>query len=328
MKDLPLPIDKPNLKQRPTCELSTFLTPLPTVFFVCHTGIPKVDPANWRLSITGMVESEVHLSLQDIAAMPQVEVMAFHECCGNPWEPTQPVRRVSNVVWGGVRLYDVLKQAGIKTDALFLWSHGADTGDYYDIKNPGYVKDLPIAEIYRNEVILATHMNGETLPERHGGPLRLIVPGYYGTNSTKWLVQLEVRDTRSPGYFTTVMYNDRIMKDGIETIKPLWRIAPNSIIVSPAAEDRPPCATQVISGWTWGADTIVQLEVSTDDGASWQKAILDEREDRSWQRFEFEWTPPCPGRYQLRCRATDCTGLSQPDAGVRNATFLTEVTVD
>lgn len=203
-------VDQPRLKQAPVRALRDFETPSDTVFCLNHMGVPVIDRARWTVAISGLVTREVTLSLDDLRAMPQHEICAFHECAGNPFHPTVPVRRVANVRWRGVPLRRVLAQIDVRADAQFVWSAGADGGDYHGIHIPSYVKDLPFAEVSRDDVMLALQMNGEDLDDARGGPVRLVVPGYYGTNSTKWLVALQLQAARSPGFFTTVIYNIRM----------------------------------------------------------------------------------------------------------------------
>jgi len=316
------------LKQPAVDALTEFRTPLDKVFFVYHMGVPGLDAATWRLSIGGLVERAVSLSMADLAAFEPVEVTAFHECAGSPLRPTEPVRRVANVTWRGVRLADVLRRAGVRPDARYLWSYGADHGVFGGVESPCYLKDLPIAETERPDVLLATHINGEKLSDEHGAPVRLVVPGYYGTNSTKWLVRLEPREIRAPGHFTTALYNDRIMLDGRATTRPVWRVAPHAVIVAPAASARLSRRAQQISGWAWGAREIAQVEVSTDGGARWRTALLSPRQQHAWQGFSYDWTPDASGAVELCCRATDRSGEGQPEHGARNAVFRLAVDVE
>lgn len=316
-----------DLKQPPVRELTDFRTPLAKVFSVHHMGIPRIELAAWRLVVAGLVEREIALSLADLETLPQTEVAAFHECAGSPLRPTEPVRRVANVLWRGVRLGAVLERAGIRPEATYLWSYGLDHGEFDGVESPCYLKDLPIAETRRDDVLLATHINGERLPDLHGGPVRLVVPGFYGTNSTKWLARLEARDIRSPGYFTTVLYNDRLVANGRKTVRPVWTVAPHSIVVAPAAGAGPPQTAQRVWGWAWGAEEIARVEVSSDGGSSWENAHLASREGHSWQRFKWDWTPSRPGPHTLCCRATDRAGGRQPDSGARNEIFRLTVSV-
>jgi len=321
-------VDLPNLSQPPLRELTDFLTPAENVFFLRHMAAPEIDRREWRLSIGGLVEREVVLSLGDLAAMPQTRICAVHECAGHPHYPTVPVRRVANVSWSGVRLEDVLELSGIGRTAEFIWSYGADSGDYHGVSIPAYVKDLPVSQVQGHGVLLAMRMNEEELSDKHGGPVRFVVPGYYGTNSTKWLVRLELQAARSPGYFTTAMYNDRVVANGMEQLVPVWRMAPHSVIVDPVQgavlkSDEP----LTINGWAWSADEIAKVEVSTDDGKTWSGAELGPREGYAWQRFRVSWDPGSPGLYRLRCRAVDCAGKGQPESGARNSVFSIDVTV-
>lgn len=316
-----------DLKQPPVCALTDFITPLQHAFVVYHMGVPHTDPAAWRLTIDGAVKHKLSFSLNDLAAMPQVELVAVHECAGSPLRPREPVRRVANVVWRGVRLNGLLDQAGIENGARYLWSYGCDHGAFAGVTSPCYLKDLPIAETRRDDVLLATHINGEPLADERGGPIRLVVPGFYGTNSTKWLARLEVRDIRAPGYFTTALYNDRIETEGGEVVRPVWHIAPHAIIVAPADSAVVSRAPLTIRGWAWGEQEIASVEVSTDRGAAWTPARLAPRKGREWQGFELDWTPSRPGQHVLRCRATDHSGNTQPEANARNEIFHLTITV-
>jgi DMSO/TMAO reductase YedYZ molybdopterin-dependent catalytic subunit len=316
-----------DLKQPPVRMLTDFITPLRHAFVVYHMGVPRIDRAAWRLVIGGMVEHELSLSRDDLAAMPQVEFAAVHECAGSPLRPKEPVRRVANVIWRGVRLAALLDRAGVEDGAQYLWSYGCDHGTFAGVANPCYLKDLPLAEARRDDVLLATHINGEPLPDERGGPMRLVVPGFYGTNSTKWVVRLEARDIRSPGYFTTALYNDRIETDRGEVVRPVWRLAPHAIIVVPAEGSVLTRAPLTIRGWAWGEQEIASVEVSTDGGATWAPARLASRKGREWQAFELDWVPARPGEQRLCCRATDRAGNTQPESGARNEIFRLTVTV-
>ena len=310
-------------------ELAAFKTPTEKVFVVYHMGVPVVDAKAWRISIGGLVKKPLTLALTELEAMPKVEVRAFHECAGSALNPTVPVRRIANVVWRGVQLKHVLDVAGIRAGARFVWARGADSGIYRPTGTYSdcYEKDLPFDKALADEVLLATELNGAPLSEEHGFPVRLVVPGYYGTNSVKWLTEIRVEQARAGGLFTTRLYNDRLIEDGVERTTPVWLVAPHSIIVSPAAEQSLALTPQRISGWAWGAEEIGTVEISTDGGASWMCAALDRRQDYCWQRFSCDWTPPAPGEHELACRATDRAGVVQPAGGARNEIFRIKVRV-
>lgn len=313
----------------PVHELTTFQTPSEKLFVVYHMGVPAMDAGAWQLTVGGLVKKPITLTLADLDAMSKIEVRAFHECAGNALKPTLPVRRVGNVVWRGVQLKRVLDAAGIRPDARFVWSRGADSGTYppTGTYSDSYLKDLPLAKALGEEVLLATELNGEPLSEEHGAPVRLVAPGYYGTNSVKWLTEIRLEQTRAAGFFTTKLYNDRVIENGVERATPVWSVAPHSIIVAPAPMQSLALKPQQLWGWAWSADEVSTVEISTDGGATWTPAALDKRQGYCWQRFSHDWTPPAPGEYELACRATDRAGMSQPARGARNEIFKINVRI-
>lgn len=313
----------------PAHELTAFQTPAEKLFVVYHLGVPDVDAEPWQISVGGLVKKPLTLTLPELKAMPMCEVPAFHECAGSALRPTLPVRRVCNVVWRGVRLKHVLDMAGMDKAARFLWSRGADSGVYppTGTQVDSYVKDLPLDKALKDEVLLATEVNGAPLSEAHGAPVRLVVPGYYGTNSVKWLTEIRLEQTRAPGFFTTELYNDRAIENGVERAIPVWRVAPHSIMVSPAAQQALPLKSQRIWGWAWGAEEICAVDFSSDGGLTWAPTALERRQDYCWQRFAYDWTPSAAGDYELACRATDRAGKVQPPKGARNEIFRIKVHV-
>ena len=303
--------------------LTERITADPDLFVVTHLGLADVGPATWRLDIRGLVRRPANLSLVDILAMEQHQVTSVHECAGSPLAPTEPKRRVGNVTWSGVRLTDVLDRAGLDAGAAYVWSEGLEWGAFAGLTDEAFVKDLPLAKALAPEVLLAVAMNGAPLTPERGGPVRLIVPGWYGTNSVKWLGRLTLADRRAPGPFTTRFYNDPT-PDGP---RPVWGIAPGSILVQPAP-DAPPRAGRpcTIMGWAWAETGVARVEVSGSNGEGWADAELELRDGFAWQRFTLPWMPT-PGRHRLVCRCTDARGDTQPDVGARNAVHAIEIEV-
>ena len=212
--------------------------------------------------------------------------------------------------------------AGVRADATYLWSDGADTGKFAGERVPCFRKDLPVSEIGR--ALLVTTVNGEPLPARHGGPVRLVVPGFYGTNSVKWLWRLTLADRRADGLFTTRFYNDE-MPDG--TRRPVYGLAPESIVVWPAPAARIG-RTATLRGWAWSGTPVVVVEVSIDEGATWQGAEVTGRSGREWQAWSARAAFDAPGRRKLMCRATDANGVMQPVSGARNEVHAVDVIVE
>src|SRR5499426_2565879 len=205
------------------------------VFVQCHLGVPRVERDQWSLTIDGMVERPRTLRFDELLRYPKTELTSIHQCCGSPFAPFEPKRRICNVRWSGVRLVDVLADCQPHAAAQYVWSYGADFGECSSVVIDAYVKDLPIARV-TDDVLIAYEINGSALPAENGFPARLVVPGFYGTNSVKWLTRVTVAKTRATGAFTTRWYNDPVLnaagEDSGKTV-PVWSIAPESIIVSP-----------------------------------------------------------------------------------------------
>ena len=143
----------------------------------------------------------------------------------------------------------------------------------------------------------------------------------------KWLTELRLEVTRAPGYFTTVLYNDVVVEKGVTSGRPVWEIAPQSIIVAPAAGDRIPLRHCQVWGWAWSAVPVESVEISVDGGQTWSKTELQPRDGFSWQRFAWDWMPSAKGAHQLICRATDARADVQPDRDARNAVLRLEIFV-
>lgn len=288
------------------------------LFKVWHLGIPDIDGQEWVLNIHGLVEKETQFSLAELRDLPQTTVPAFHECAGTPLNPKVPQRRVGNVRWTGVRLTDLLKIVNVKDKANFIISKGIDEGVYDNVHYSGYEKDLPLEKALDPNVLIALAINDEPLTVERGGPVRLVVPGYYGTNSTKWLTDLVLSDVRSTSAFTTKYYMDREVVDGQIKETPVWSVSPNSLIVHPqSGQSIKPEETEIF-GWAWAQDPILTVEVSTDGGETWQEAIVEPRRNMEWQRFTFSWCPESVGEYCVMTRAIDAKGNSQPLSPRRN----------
>jgi DMSO/TMAO reductase YedYZ molybdopterin-dependent catalytic subunit len=153
-------------------------------FVLCHLGVVRIESTEWSLSIDGLVERPRTLRFDDLVRYPKTEVTSVHQCCGSPFAPFEPTGRVSNVSWGGARLADVLADSRPRRTANYIWSWGSDFGEFGGVALDAHCKDLPIARA-GSDVLIAYELNGEALPAEHGFPARLVVPGFYGTNSVK-----------------------------------------------------------------------------------------------------------------------------------------------
>jgi DMSO/TMAO reductase YedYZ molybdopterin-dependent catalytic subunit len=290
---------------------------------------PRLDASTYRLGVGGEVRAPLNLSLQEILDLPKRRLQVTLECCGNSPVPeywAKQMRQVmekvtghgimSNAEWGGVSLATVLERAGVKSTAKQVVFSGADHGPDETVGDPPevtYERALPLEKALHPDTLLAYEMNGEPLPVMHGYPLRLLVPGWYGMNSIKWLVGVNVIDHTFEGFYQTQRY--MVMNgpgaDSFYTYLNEMRV--KSIITNPAPGEIVPLGTYRLAGAAWsGEQDIVRVEVSTDGGQTWEAAQLSPRTNYSWYRWELNWQPPRPGRYVLMSRATNGRGEMQP----------------
>jgi DMSO/TMAO reductase YedYZ molybdopterin-dependent catalytic subunit len=300
--------------------MTAFITPEPDLFSVWHLGIPDVPTNEWTLTLRGLVARPQTLTLAELKSLPQAEVTSVHECAGSPLRPDIPQRRAGNVRWGGVRLRELLYRGGLTGDAAYVISTGRDHGVFNGVHHDRYEKDLPLAKALDDSVLVALSVNGEPLPLRRGGPVRLVVPGFYGTNSTKWLSELRVSDRRSTAAFTTKYYMDP-PAPGSPTATPVWELAPNSCLVAPLDGQVHAGEPIEIWGWSWAAEPVTSVEVTTDGGQTWSPAHVTDRAQHEWQKFTLAWTPRSVGEHILGCRATTRSGATQPSTPRRNRIY-------
>jgi len=302
------------------------ITPVGLHYLLIHYDIPSVDPDAFRLAVDGNVGSELSLSLDDVRALPAHEVVATMECAGNgrarlaPRPISQPwlQEAVGTGRWRGARLGDVLERAGIGDGAVEVLFTGLDRG-IEGGEEQSYQRSLTVDEARRDDVLLAYELNGGSLPPQHGFPLRLLVPGWYGMTNVKWLSRITAIDEPFGGYQQAHGYHFRQTED--EQGEPVSRIFPRALMVPPGIPDfftrertvqAGPCTIQ---GRAWsGYAPIASVEISTDDGESWQPTALDASEHGpfAWRRWTFDWDAREPGRHVLSARARDESGREQP----------------
>jgi DMSO/TMAO reductase YedYZ molybdopterin-dependent catalytic subunit len=309
-------------------QLTDRVTRAEDVIVLCHFGVPRIDAADWLLPIDGLVRRPMLFTFDDIIRRPRAEIVSVHQCCGSPMKPEMPTRRVCNVTWSGVRLADLLAECEPDPAARYVWSSGADYGVFEGDECDAFVKDLPIDRVAA-DVLVAYEMNGAPLRPEHGYPVRLVVPGYYGTNNVKWLTRLTLADARPGGPFTTRWYNDPVRDAAGQPTRvrvPVRSIAPESVIVSPSPEQTLRAGETVeIWGWAWADGGVAALEVSADGGSSFMPATLEPPAGRAWQRFTAPWIPERNGKHELWSRATAAGGQGQPRNGARNSIYRVAV---
>jgi DMSO/TMAO reductase YedYZ molybdopterin-dependent catalytic subunit len=306
------------------------VTRIEDTIVLCHLGIARLDADDWSLSIDGLVRRPLDLTLGDLKRRRRVEIASIHQCCGSPLKPEEPTRRVCNVVWGGARLSDLIVDCEPDPSARFVWSSGADHGEFQGVRCDAYVKDLPLDRVAA-DVLIAYEMNAAPLRPENGYPARLVVPGYYGTNSVKWLTRLTLAAERAASPFTTRWYNDAVRDASGEptgAASPVWAIAPESLIVSPAPDQTLTVGELVeIWGWAWADGGVTAVDVGNDGESNAMRAAVEPPAGRAWQRFAASWCPARRGRYELSARARSADGCSQPRSGARNAIHRVSVEV-
>lgn len=312
----------------PPHELHDRITDEESLFQTIHMGAAVVDTAKWRLSITGLVSNPFSLNLEQLQSWPSKTISSFHECYGSPLvPPSKALRRIGNVKWTGVPLHLLLDHAVVRPEACFVWTEGLDRGTFAKVDADRYQKDLPFSKALQDEVLVAYSMNGSPLSKNRGGPVRLVVPGWFGTNAVKWLCKIDVRDCRAPGPFTTVFYNERFPPDEPECeSRPVWGVQPNSMLTRPVPEEVLEAGKGFyVEGWAWSEDGVARVEVVV-EGDSSVDGVVELRKEFSWQRFrgvlELE-----PGDYVVLARAMGKDGRVQPLGEGRNHVHRVPITV-
>ncbi len=301
------------------------LTPADLHYVLVHFDIPFPTATDWRLQVGGNVARPLTLTLDELRSRPAVSAAVTLECAGNGRALLSPRSEggmpwlyggCSTAEWTGTPLRPLLEEAGVLEGAVEVLFSGADEGIEEDLVQH-FQRSLPLDEALRPEMMLAYQMNGDPLPARHGYPLRLVVPGWYGMASVKWLERITVLTEPFTEYMQTSYSYQQTEKD---PGTPVTRIAPRSLMVRPGlANDlgvRLVRSTRFdLRGRAWsGWAPIKRVEVSLDGGASWSDAQLDPpRSVYGWTGWRFEAALPRDGEYELCSRASDAAGNVQPD---------------
>lgn len=323
----PAPLDvvraEPLCAETPVAQLTVAMTPAASVYVRSNFVLPQLD-ASHCIAVRGAVDAPCMVSLSDLAAMTQRHVTVTMECAGNgrlgmdPVPPGEPWRfgAVSTTRWSGVPLRLLLDRAGVQAGAVEVVALGADAGPRDDADGEvRFVRSLPLADALHPDTIVATHMDGAPLTADHGAPVRLIVPGWYGMASVKWLAALEVATTPFTGYFQRQRYVYDV--DGV--IEPVRRARVKSMIATP--HDGATCERRVlVQGWAWsGAGAIARVELAVNDAPVWIDAALGTPASAyAWTPFEAELVLPATETVHIRSRATDAAGHTQPERIVWN----------
>lgn len=312
----------------PPHQLVDFQTCEDQLFQTIHMGAATVDIEKWTLVIDGLVRRPFAIDFHQLRRLPASSFTSFHECYGSPIKPpTEALWRVGNIKWTGVRLSYLLNLAQPLESAQFVWSDGLDYGTFAGVTSDRYQKDLPLSKAMGPEVLVAFAMNGQPLGKARGGPVRLVVPGWFGTNSTKWLCRLALRENRASSPYTTKFYNEIDPGDPLQIQRrPVWAAEVNSMIVSPAPDTVIHQSRINVEGWAWCHEPVIKVLVKGSAEQDWIEANVVERVDFSWQRWTVSLALP-DGEHTLMARAVSLSGQEQPLTGRRNHVHRVRVVV-
>jgi sulfite oxidase len=291
-----------------------------------HGAVPDIDPHAWRLRVHGLVARELDLSLGTLReALPEHEVAATLQCAGNRRAGLMTIREIpgeapwgpgatGTATWSGVALRDVLALAEPTKEAAHVGFGGAD-----DCPESGerFGGSIPLDKARRPEVLLAWAMNGRPLEPVHGAPLRVVVPGYIGARSVKWLERIELRSQPWDGYYQRVAY--RLLHEdatpGPGEGMPLGLVALNADVLSPADGDSVPAGGLEVRGYAFagGERHVARVDVSVDGENSWTQAeLLDDLGPWAWRHWRITVVLP-PGEHEIVVRAWDSSAATQPE---------------
>ncbi|MBO0357906.1 sulfite oxidase [Hymenobacter sp. BT186] len=319
--------NEPQNLEFPFPSLAGRLTPTSQFYIRSHFPIPDLSVEGWRLTINGAVEHELTLTYDELRQLPATTVSATLECAGNGRARLAPKPKgllweqgaVGNAEWTGVPLTVLLARAGVKAEAIEVVFEGADRGEINeDPKSPGaihFARSLPLAKAQQGEVLVVYAMNGQPLPPEHGFPVRLVVPGWYGMASIKWLTTITVSTVPFDGYWQTIEYAYWQRTQGHPTMTPVAEMQVKAEIARPMLHEALAAGVPYrVHGAAWtGEGAIAKVEVSTDGGGTWQPATLLEQDvPFTWRLWEYHWAPAAAGRHKLLARATDEQGQTQP----------------
>lgn len=309
-------------KGMPLDALRYDITPVGMHYLLTHFDIPFVDAESYRLEIDGLVDTPRILTLRDLQTQGSQTLAVTLECAGNGRMHLQPrpvnmpwgVEAVGTAEWTGVPLRDVLHEVGVRSAAVELVFSGPDEGIQNGIRHH-YQRSLTVDEAQRPEILLAWAMNGRPLEPQHGAPLRLVVPGWYGMASVKWLHSIRAVGEPFDGPQQTGSYT--IHRQPGDDGERITRMRVRALMTPPGRPEFPSlrrfadAGRTTITGRAWSGEApITGVEVAVD--GDWHDAALGGQVGEfAWRSWSFEWDAT-PGQHILSCRATDADGSTQP----------------
>lgn len=313
----------PENSETPIDAMRSWVTPNEQFYVRNHFDDPVLDQSSWTLCVSGWVEREGQLAWEDLARLPQASLFATLECAGNGRSFLEGevagvqwgAGAVGNARWSGVRARSLLDLAGVKDGALEVVFEGSDNGVEGEAGGEvRFARSLPLDLALHPDTLIALRMNGEVLAREHGYPARLVVPGWYGVASVKWLSAIRVVTEPFRGFFQSIHYTVRRKTARGLTEDVVGMMLPKSEITWPRQGERLKLGSRLIEGLAWaGPEAVAAVELSCDGGESWKRAELVGSPQRyTWIHWRVEWAPPRPGVYRLFARAISRSGEIQP----------------
>ena len=325
--------DRPVNAETPPHLLDDAITPTNRFFIRNNGAVPEnTSPDGWKLTVDGLVDNPMELTIPDLKDQFEVVTMALTiECGGNGRAFFDPPASGNQWTYGavgcanftGVRLRDVLDKAGVKSNVVYTAHEGADGHLSGDAGKMPISRGVPIDKAMTDNILIAFDMNGGPLHTMNGAPLRLVVPGWPGSCSQKWLTRIWLRDVVHDGAKMTgtsyrvpnhpVAAGEEVAKEDFDIIE---RMPVKSLITNPATGADLAGMTTQVRGHAWSGDrTIEKVDISIDFGATWMTAELDAPANSgAWQNWKLDVAFPQAGYYEVWSRATDSEGVSQPFA--------------
>jgi DMSO/TMAO reductase YedYZ molybdopterin-dependent catalytic subunit len=326
--------ERPLVAETPESLLDDATTPTDRLFVRNNGQIPEAakEPDKWKFVVDGEVNKKIEVTLGELKSKYKaVTRRMVLECGGNGRSFFSPQARGNQWTnggagcseWTGVRISDVLKAAGLKSSAVFSGHYGSDPHLSGDASKPSLSRGVPVKKLMDENSLIVWALNGQPLPNIHGGPVRLLIPGWPGSASAKWLTRIWMRDKEHDGAGMGGFSYRVAIKPMVPGDKPdpknfriLESMPVRSIITSPANGTKLPAGTKEVKlrGTAWAGDlTVRQVDVSTDFGATWTRARLEKPKNKyDWQRWTASVKLPSDGYYEIWTRGTDSKGAMQP----------------
>ena len=321
--------DRPFNAGPPPRHLRRYVTPVEHFFVRNHGDVPQVDADSYRLTFGGLVRKPLRISLDELRRLPKVAVTATLQCAGNrrlemaavrpiPGELGWGAEAIGTAEWKGVPLRELLAAVEPLPEARHVAFSAFDETERHGHRFT-CGGSIPLDKALSSEVLLAYEMNGHDLPPVHGAPLRVVVPGYIGARSVKWLSGITLQEEPSDNYFQAKAYRlfgPQVDHDNVDwdTGLMLGSFNVGSVISSPVEGETLPAGPVAVSGFAFaGEREVARVEVSADGGRTWTTAEPGPEHGRwAWRLWKASLDLPA-GEHEIVCRAWDTAAQTQPE---------------